>query len=300
MVEAILMKSRFRAAGGLLLSICLAGASDICFSASALVSLIASPSPASINQPVTITVNGDGDTYCGIHVEYSDGSPKTLIRISHEGSKFPYSFTKTFTAAGPVKIEVKGGRVSSALGCSGSANTALLIQAPPTQAVQLPKQATPAIADVRNKARAGDVEAMYTLANVLANNKEDAEAFRLFLAAARKSHVKAMNSTGFMYEEGRGVLQDHKEAAEWYRKATLRGNADAMVNRGVLLFKGLGLPANKSQAYAYFSLGATYAVDPSLRDEAAKFRDDAAKQLTSQQITAAQVEAKKLASQIRN
>lgn len=171
--------------------------------------------------------------------------------------------------------------------------------APPPANPPEPSQIADDSEQIRRAAEAGDPDAMFQMGNIVAQTGNDVEAVRWFKSASNRGHVKATNALGFMYEEGRGTLQDHKEAAAWYRKAMMRGNPDAMVNRGILLLKGLGVTANKTQAYIHFSLGAAYATDPALRDEAAKLRDDAAKQLTPAQITAAQAEAKKLTAQIK-
>lgn len=231
-------------------------------------------------------------TYCGIHVEYPGTTePPTLIRIGHEGSKFPYTFTRAFNAPGTVQLKASGQRVSSALGCAGKGEATLVVAAPPVQANPT--------SDLRTQANRGDLDAMFGLGNTLANAGNDAEAVKWFTNASIRQHIKSMNALGYMYEAGRGVIQDHSEAAEWYRKAMMRGNPDAMVNRGVLLSKGLGLKEDKSQAYVHFSLGVAYANDPDLRTEATKLRDEMAKQLTAQQTNAAQAEAKKLATQIQ-
>ena len=41
-----------------------------------------------------------------------------------------------------------------------------------------------------------------------------------------------------MYEEGRGVLWDDKEAVKWYRKAALQGDALAQANLGRMYYEG--------------------------------------------------------------
>lgn len=254
-----------------------------------------------IGEEVEFTINSSSPpSYCGIRVNYlGTTEPQTLIRINHQGSTFPYTFKKAFSAPGTIQIVAKGEKVSSALGCVGQASTTITVAAPTPLASNSSTSAN-ALSELKAKAQAGDLDGMYALGNLLAHNKENGEALKWFMAAAKRNHAKAMNSVGFMHEEGRGTLQDHKEAAEWYARAALRGNADAMVNRGILLFKGLGVPANKSQAYAHFSLATVHATDTALRDEALKLRDEAAKQMNPNQLTAAQAEAKRMAGQIKN
>jgi len=37
-----------------------------------------------------------------------------------------------------------------------------------------------------------------------------------------------------MYDKGKGVPQDYKQAVEWYRKAADQGDARAQLNLGVM------------------------------------------------------------------
>lgn len=263
--------------------------------------IVPTQTSASVGEEISFRLDSNRPpSYCGIRVDYlGTTEPQTLIRINHQGSTFPYTFKKAFSAPGTIQIVAKGEKVSSALGCVGQASTTITVVAP-TPLASNPSTSANALSELKAKAQAGDLDGMYALGNLLAHNKENGEAMKWFMAAAKRNHAKAMNSVGFMHEEGRGTLQDHKEAAEWYARAALRGNADAMVNRGILLFKGLGVPANKSQAYAHFSLATVHATDPALRDEAIKLRDEAAKQMNSSQLTAAQAEAKRMAGQIKN
>ena len=39
------------------------------------------------------------------------------------------------------------------------------------------------------------------------------------LVEAEQGHAKAQYNLGLMYDKGKGVVQDHKEAAKWYTKA---------------------------------------------------------------------------------
>jgi len=45
--------------------------------------------------------------------------------------------------------------------------------------------------------------------------------------AAEQGHAEAQYKLGFMYQNGRGVKKDDKQAAEWYRKAAAQGNKEA-------------------------------------------------------------------------
>jgi len=76
-----------------------------------------------------------------------------------------------------------------------------------------------------------------------------------------------------MYNNGKGVEQDHVEAAEWYRKSAEGGFAQAQYNLGAMYGKGKGVEQDyvetaklhrKSAAAGYaaaqFTLGAMHAI----------------------------------------
>ena len=44
-----------------------------------------------------------------------------------------------------------------------------------------------------------------------------------------------------MYDNGKGVLQDYKEAVKWYTKAAEQGHANAQSNLGVKYDNGEGV-----------------------------------------------------------
>jgi TPR repeat protein len=55
-----------------------------------------------------------------------------------------------------------------------------------------------------------------------------------------------------MYAKGRGVRQDYKAAADWYRKAADQGNPNAQTNLGVLYAEGRGVPRDDTVASTWF------------------------------------------------
>ena len=46
------------------------------------------------------------------------------------------------------------------------------------------------------------------------------------------------SSRGVMYEQGRGVAQNYRDAMRWFRLAAVQGNASAQSNLGVMYYKG--------------------------------------------------------------
>ena len=53
---------------------------------------------------------------------------------------------------------------------------------------------------------------------------------------------------GYCYDIGRGVKQDHKKAAYWYRKAAESGSADGMFNYALISESGVGTRRNTARA----------------------------------------------------
>ncbi|OIQ76709.1 localization factor PodJL [mine drainage metagenome] len=149
--------------------------------------------------------------------------------------------------------------------------------------------------EIRRAAEGGEVNAMFQLGNALAQRGENVDAVRWFRQASDKGHIKAMNALGFMYEEGRGVPQNFKQAGNLYLQAMKNGNADAMVNRGLLYAKGLGVTNDNVQAYMHFLLAAAYAQDQETRDISVKLRDEIAAKLSKQQLARGQAMADKFA-----
>lgn len=112
--------------------------------------------------------------------------------------------------------------------------------------------------------------------------RQDVDAIR---SRAEQGAVPAQFNLGLLYDSGRGVPQDHKEAAAWYRKAADRGYPAAQFNLGVLYSNGQGLPQNYEEAYFWLNLSAA------ARPDSAKLRDQIAQRLTPEQLDRAQQRA---------
>jgi hypothetical protein len=57
-----------------------------------------------------------------------------------------------------------------------------------------------------------------------------------------------------MYELGKGVAQDDKQAASWYRKAAEQGYATAQTNLGVMYAQGKGVAQDYVQAHMWSNI----------------------------------------------
>ena len=58
-----------------------------------------------------------------------------------------------------------------------------------------------------------------------------------------------------MYAKGKGVPQDHAEAARWFRKAAEQGHASAQYNLGIMHANGEGVPQDHAEAVRLVSQG---------------------------------------------
>lgn len=58
----------------------------------------------------------------------------------------------------------------------------------------------------------------------------------------------AQLQVGLLLTEGRGVVKNEKEAAEWFKKGALSGNVESQYQYGNALFKGVGVLQNYKDA----------------------------------------------------
>ena len=64
----------------------------------------------------------------------------------------------------------------------------------------------------------------------------------------------AQNWLAGAYIFGQGVVQDHAEAAKWYRLAAEQGDAAAQMNLGYQYSKGQGVVQDHVKAYSWYHL----------------------------------------------
>lgn len=98
------------------------------------------------------------------------------------------------------------------------------------------------------------------------------------LTEAIEGDPVAQYKVGYDYFLGRGVAQDYKQAAAWWRKAAEQGYASSQNNLGVLYKNGQGVPQSYGEAYFWENLAATR-MDGPLQAQFATNRDDAASHL---------------------
>jgi TPR repeat protein len=77
-------------------------------------------------------------------------------------------------------------------------------------------------------------------------------AYNAWLPLAKSGDLAAQRNIGHLYETGRGVPADPKEAAVWYRKAAEDGFSRAQANLANLYLKGEGVPQDDREAALWF------------------------------------------------
>jgi uncharacterized protein len=123
------------------------------------------------------------------------------------------------------------------------------------------KDAVEAAKWYRQAALAGNLEAQYNLAKLIAKGEPElaldaADGIKLLQSAADKGFAPAQNELGLRYQKGTGVVSSSLEASQWYQKASDKNYVPAHVNLGLLLVKGEGVPQDFEKALALFQKAA--------------------------------------------
>ncbi len=100
---------------------------------------------------------------------------------------------------------------------------------------------------------------------------------------AEQGYAEAQFNLGVMYDNGRGVPQDYKEAVKWYTKAAEQGLAEAQYNMGVMYADGEGVAEDYVEAYKWWNLAAAQG-----NEDAKKNRDIIRQKMSAEQIAEAQ------------
>ena len=67
------------------------------------------------------------------------------------------------------------------------------------------------------------------------------KAFEIFKLLALQGNANAQFIVGTMFQDGRGISQNHSTAATWFRKAAQQGMAEAQFNLGYMYSEGKGV-----------------------------------------------------------
>lgn len=115
------------------------------------------------------------------------------------------------------------------------------------------------------------------------NRGDYTTALRLMRPLADEGFPPAQTSLGFMYEQGKGVPQNHVAALNWYRLAAGKGDATAQYNLGAMYNNGRGVPQDYVLAHMWFNLSAAQG-----DHDAATWRDIVAMLMSPAQLAEAQ------------
>jgi len=84
--------------------------------------------------------------------------------------------------------------------------------------------------------------------------RDDVEAVKWYRKAAIRGHAEAQHKLGYAYNAGAGVSRDHAEALKWCRMAAEQGYAPAQYNLGIEYDDGISGEVNDVEAYAWLRL----------------------------------------------
>lgn len=122
-----------------------------------------------------------------------------------------------------------------------------------------------AISEWTPLAEKGDVAAQYNLGVIYQNGRgvprDNRQAFYWFRAAGEKGHPKAMLNVAFGYASGTGIGQNYQEAFIWMHKAADKGVILAQYNVGLMLYNGWGTDRNLKAAQAWMQKAANAGMD---------------------------------------
>lgn len=94
-------------------------------------------------------------------------------------------------------------------------------------------------------------------AGVAAYERGDyATAHRHWIFLAKQGDQQAQYAVGRMYDMGRGVAQDYKEAVRWFRRSAVQGNALAQNALGQYYSSGTGVVQDDTVATSWYRASA--------------------------------------------
>jgi TPR repeat protein len=100
---------------------------------------------------------------------------------------------------------------------------------------------------------------------------------------AEQGRAYAQYNLTLRYEDGKGVHQDHKEAARLFRKAAGQGHVKAQFNLGLMYVQGQGVKQDYIMAHMYWNIAVVGGNKGALKN-----RDKVTAMMTTTQIERAQ------------
>ena len=115
----------------------------------------------------------------------------------------------------------------------------------------------------------GDPEASYKYGLCLFNGtgvqRNETEAYNLFLRAAEKNHAKGEWMAGECCLAGKGVEQDNRQAAKWFFRAAAQKVPEAQYRLGECCLDGAGVAASPKDAFQWFLKSAEAGYEPGIK-----------------------------------
>ncbi len=126
--------------------------------------------------------------------------------------------------------------------------------------------------ELKSLARQGDVSAQVKLGDMYDTGRgvrqDHKEAFKWYLAAAEQGYAAGYTAMGVMYDGGYGVSQDYERAVYCYRFAAKQGDTLSQYFLGVSYMKGEGVPQDNIRAYMWFEIAASKGLNFAIQDRA--------------------------------
>ncbi|TNF33125.1 MAG: hypothetical protein EP315_08740 [Gammaproteobacteria bacterium] len=97
-----------------------------------------------------------------------------------------------------------------------------------------------------------DIELQFQRAMQLRLQGNFEQAFKDFRQMAEQGYARAQVRLGFMYERGLGIPADATEAILWYGKAVALGDGDALARLGFMYERGIGTHRDYNRAVDYY------------------------------------------------
>ena len=102
----------------------------------------------------------------------------------------------------------------------------------------------------------GDKVAQFNLGIMYDHGKgvseDDKEAVKWYRKSAEQGYAIAQNNLGSKYYNGEGVTQDFKEAVKWYAKSAEQGDAMAQNSLGGMYDTGKGVSEDDKEAIKWY------------------------------------------------
>ena len=96
--------------------------------------------------------------------------------------------------------------------------------------------------------------ATFEQAEALIDNGDYSQALAILQELADNGDANAMLEIGLLYDRGQGVPESMEQAADWYRKAAEKGNPIAQCNLGAAYDYGYGVEKNPYEAIRWYEM----------------------------------------------